>query len=230
MEAIAYIRVSTKEQAIEGCSLDAQEDAIRSYAQMRGFDLVEVIRDEAVSGAKPLDQRPGGARLQEVAREKKVAIIAYKLDRLFRDCADCLNVVKGWDKAGVSLHLLDLGGQAIDTSSAMGRFFLTVMAGAAELERNQIAERTSSTLAYKLSKGEFCGGNPPYGYGLSPDGTRLEKDVDEQRIITVVRKWKARGLSLRKIIKELIAEGFTSIRGRAWHPQKIKQMLNHCTS
>ncbi len=39
----------------------------------------------------------------------------------------------GWDKTGVALHLLDMGGQTVDTGSAMGRFFMTVMAGAAEL-------------------------------------------------------------------------------------------------
>ena len=59
--------------------------------------------------------------------------VQTKLDRLFRNCQDCLQVTALWDRLGISLHLIDLGGQAIDTSSAMGRFFLTVMGGAAEI-------------------------------------------------------------------------------------------------
>ena len=73
--------------------------------------------------------------------------MACKLDRLFRDAADCLNVTKHWDKRNIALHLIDVGGQTIDTSSSMGRFFLTMMAGVAEMERNLIRDRTTRLVA-----------------------------------------------------------------------------------
>ena len=69
------------------------------------------------------------------------AVVAAKLDRLFRDAADCLNMSRRWDDAEVGLHLIDMG---IDTRSAMGRAFLTMAAGFAELERNLIGERTKA--------------------------------------------------------------------------------------
>jgi DNA invertase Pin-like site-specific DNA recombinase len=50
----------------------------------------------------------------------------------------------------VGAHLLDGGGSAIDTSSAMGKFFLIVMASASELEGNQISERTSAVVQHNL--------------------------------------------------------------------------------
>ena len=55
------------------------------------------------------------------------------LDRLFRDAEDALRQTKAWDKAGIALHLVDMGGSGMNTASAMGRMFLTLMA--AELER-----------------------------------------------------------------------------------------------
>ena len=138
--AILYLRVSTTEQATEGISLNVQEDRLRAYCTMRDLDIVQVITDAGVSAGKPLDTRPGGQQLLDTIRRKQAdAVVAYKLDRLFRDCADCLTTTKTWDKKGVALHLVDLGGQTLDTSSPMGRFFLTVMAGAAELERNLVS-------------------------------------------------------------------------------------------
>jgi DNA invertase Pin-like site-specific DNA recombinase len=150
--AIGYVRVSTEEQARDGISLDQQTQAVRAYARMRGLELADVIADEGISAGKSLSARPGGAAiLVAVRRQDAGAVVAYKLDRLFRDCADCLTVTRTWDGLGAPLHLVDLGGQAVDTSSAMGRFFLTVMAGAAELEHNQIRERTSAAMRHKAA-------------------------------------------------------------------------------
>lgn len=77
---------------------------------MRGLELFEVIIDAGVSAGKPLAAREGGRRVLELVRARKVnAVVALKLDRLFRNCADCLTVISGWDKAAVALHLVDLG-------------------------------------------------------------------------------------------------------------------------
>jgi len=141
MRAVAYVRVSTEEQATEGISLEAQNHRVRAYCELRGLELVDIITDAGVSAGKPLARRDGGARLLHLIRRgEAVAVVAFKLDRLFRNCADCLTVTATWDRSGVALHLIDLGGQAVDTSTAMGRFFLTVMAGAAEMERGLVAE------------------------------------------------------------------------------------------
>lgn len=111
MKAIGYIRVSTEEQATEGVSLAAQRATIEAYATMRGLTLAEINTDEGVSGGKDLSSRPQGSRVAELASKGKVrAVIACKLDRLFRDAADCLNTTKEWDRKEVALHLIDVGG------------------------------------------------------------------------------------------------------------------------
>lgn len=112
--AVGYVRVSTQKQAAEGISLDAQEARIRAYCTMRRLDLVDVVVDAGVSAGKyTLDERNGGSRvLTAVSQGQACHVVALKLDRLFRNTIDCLTTVQAWDKAGVSLHLIDMGGRA----------------------------------------------------------------------------------------------------------------------
>jgi len=223
--AVAYVRVSTEEQAAEGVSLDAQIAAVRAYATLRGLDLVDVVVDAGVSAGKPLADRPGGAVVVDLVRRRKVrAVVAVKLDRVFRNAGDCLVVTEGWDKAGVALHLVDMGGQAIDTSSAMGRFFLTVMAGAAEMERNLISERTASALAHKRATGRKSNANATIGLRVAADDETMVVDADEARAIELVRSLRASGHPVREIVEALDRAGIPP-RGARWHATTVNRML-----
>jgi len=227
---IGYVRVSTEEQASSGVSLDAQEAAIRAYCIMRRLDLAEVVVDAGVSAGKPLASREGGRRVLDLVRGGGVvAVVAYKLDRVFRDCADCLGVVRDWDNRGVALHLVDLGGQTIDTSTAMGRFFLTVMAGAAELERNLVGERTKAALAYLRANGVRLG-PPALGWARSEqrdaEGRLAVVEIDDERE-TVMRilELRSQRLSLRGIVGVLTTEGRATKRGGQWAPITVQRVL-----
>ncbi|NIV39357.1 MAG: recombinase family protein [Anaerolineae bacterium] len=225
IKAISYVRVSTVEQASEGISLAAQQDAIRAYARFKNMELVHELTDAGVSAGKPLQERDGGRRLFQYAGYPHIrAVIAFKLDRLFRDAADCLAVTRIWDELEVDLHLVDLGGQPVDTSTAMGRFFLTIMAGVAEMERNLIRERTKAAMAHLKSLGKRVG-SIPYGYKLAPDGRTLLKEPQEQRVIANARALRREGLSLRKISAALQAKGMRSRNGRPFQATQIKRML-----
>jgi site-specific DNA recombinase len=225
-KAVAYLRVSTDEQAQEGISLQVQRQSLEGYAAMRGLELVQVIQDVGVSAGIPLSGREGGERVIEAVFRREVgAVLAFKLDRLFRDCADCLTVTREWDDAGVALHMVDLGGQPVDTSTAMGRFFLTVMAGAAEMERNLIRERTASAMAYKARNGEYLGGRIPYGYDVANDGVKLVPVEREQKVVRKARKLRKDGLSLRAIAAKLHKDGVRTRSGRRFAPVQIKRML-----
>ena len=224
MKAIGYIRVSTEEQAREGVSLEAQERSIRAYAEMRGIDLIEVIADPGVSAKKALSVRHGGQRLLSTLRcGEAEGVIAWKLDRLFRNCAECLVTVEDWDREGTSLHLIDLGGQTVDTRSAMGKFFLTVIAAMAELERNQIRERTSNAMQHKKANGEYTGGRVPYGHRL--EGGELKADIQEQNAIKMARTLHKGGKSLRRIGENLSLHGYLPRNGAKWHASQIKLLV-----
>jgi DNA invertase Pin-like site-specific DNA recombinase len=225
IKAISYVRVSTNEQADEGVSLAAQTASIRAYAAFKGMELVHELSDAGVSASKPLQEREGGRRLFDYASQPRIkAVVSYKLDRLFRDAADCLAVTKEWDELGVDLHLVDLGGQPVDTSTAMGRFFLTIMAGVAEMERNLIAERTKAALSHLKSQGKRTGGIP-YGYKLAADGRTLVKEPEEQRVIANARALRREGLSLRKVSAALRDKGMRSRNGRPFQATQIMRLL-----
>jgi DNA invertase Pin-like site-specific DNA recombinase len=225
--ALAYARVSTEEQVTSGISLDAQRAALTAYCTLRGFELLDTVTDPGVSAAKPLASREGGRRVLELVQSGAVqAVVAYKLDRLFRDCADCLLVTRGWDERQVSLHLVDLGGQAIDTASAMGRFFLSVMAAAAELERNLVGERTSAALAHLKSTGVRLGAE---GLGWRRD--EALDDAGRRRVLPVDAEWatvarivalRRSGLTLRDIAQQLTQEGHPTKRGGRWHASTVR--------
>jgi DNA invertase Pin-like site-specific DNA recombinase len=222
--AVAYIRVSTEEQVSEGVSLEAQEATLRAYCTMRNMELVDLVADPGVSAGKPLADREGGRRVLELVRSGQVgSVVGYKLDRLFRDAADCLNVTSDWDRSGVTLHLVDLGGQAVDTSSAMGRFFLTVMAGAAEMERNLVRERTKAAMAHKKAQGKRVG-QIPFGSRIAEDGEHLEPESDEQQVIEYIRELRDRGMTLRGITARLNEEEVRA-RGERWHLTSVARVL-----
>lgn len=222
---IAYLRVSTEEQATEGISLAAQERAIRAYCDLRNLNLLSVVVDAGISAGKPLSTRPAGNQVMDAVRRKQVnGVVAFKLDRLFRNAQDCLGVTAAWDKQGVALHLLDLGGQSVDTSSAMGRFFLTIMAGAAEMERSLIRERTKLAMGHKSSQGQ-CVGTAPFGKGLALDSVHLVAEPEEQLVIARILALRQNdGLSLRAIAERLNQEGVRS-RGSKWHKTTVQRIL-----
>lgn len=227
---VGYVRVSTEEQASSGVSLDAQEAAIRAYCIMRNLELLEIVVDAGVSAGKPLASREGGRRvLDRVRSGGVVAVIAYKLDRVFRDCADCLGVVREWDEREVALHLVDLGGQTIDTGTAMGRFFLTVMAGAAELERNLIGERTKAALTYLKANGVRLG-PPALGWSRTAerdaDGRLGVIEIEEERdTVARILGLRSQRLSLRCIAVQLTLEGRATKRGGRWQPVTVQRVL-----
>lgn len=224
-KAVCYVRVSTEEQARGGVSLAAQEERLKAYCNMAGLEVVEIIREEGVSGAKPLAVRPGGERLLHLIARKKVKhVVALKLDRLFRDAEDALRQTRAWDKAGIALHLVDMGGQTLNTATAMGRFFLSMMAAFAELERNLIAERTATALAHKKAHREAYAPTP---YGFERVGDTLQENTQEQEIIAQIFAWRQAGWSLRKIAAELNKRGVPTKQGGRWYASTVRYLLQN---
>lgn len=226
MKAVLYIRVSHEDQVAEGHSLAMQEERLRAYCTMRGLDVAEVVVDAGVSAGKPLSSRPGGQRLWTLVAEREAdAVVAFKLDRLFRRAADALTTAERWNETGVGLHLVDFGGMAVDTTSAAGWMFFTMLAGFAEFERRQCGERIKAVKSHCRDAGMFLGGTAPYGYQVAADGG-LEPCEAEQAIIADARELRASGLSLRRIGEELAARGHLPRSGGRWHAETVKSAVN----
>ena len=221
MKAVGYIRVSTEEQAEKGVSLGCQKAKIRAYCQLKDMELVAVIEDAGIS-AKNLN-RPGAQTVIEMARENRIdAVIVYKLDRMFRSTEDALKITRRFDTWGISFHSIL---ETLDTKSAMGKFFFTLTAALAEMERGITAERVKSALSHKRARMEKTGGDVPFGYSLSEKGA-LSPFASEQRAISLMFELKNKGYSFRAIGRELEIQEYRTKRGNVtWHPQTISSIL-----
>jgi DNA invertase Pin-like site-specific DNA recombinase len=225
MQSIGYCRVSTEEQAREGVSLGAQEARLRSYCTAAGLTPVEVIRDEGVSASKPLSSRPGGAALlRAVARRQASHVVVVTLDRAFRNTIDCLTTVQAWDKANVALHLVDHGGQAINTKTAVGRMFLTMLAGFAEMERRLTSERITAALRHKKAQRQAYGPTP---YGFDRQGDRLLPNPTEQAVIRQMYRWRRAGRSLGWIADTLTQRRIPAKRRGQWNAYGVRHILKN---
>jgi len=222
-KAVAYIRVSTEEQALEGVSLSNQRERLQAYCTSKGIEIVEAIADEGISATKALDTRPGGKRLLEVLKRKDVRhVVALKLDRLFRNAEDALKNTSAWERRGIALHLVDLGGQSLDSGSAVGKMMLTMMAAFAEFERNLVSERTAAALAYKRKHNEVFN-HVPFGFNRSDD--MLVPHEGEIAVVDQIRRWRGRGKTFRDIAAFLNNEGIVAKKGGRWYPASVRKVL-----
>jgi len=225
MKVMGYVRVSTEEQAREGVSLKAQEDKIKKYADLHNLDLVEVIRDEGKSG-KDLN-REGIQKVITLCKDRSVDhLVVYKMDRLTRRTLDLLTLVEEVFKPNrVQFHSIS---EKVDTSTAQGKFFLTITGAMAQMERDLISERTKEALQYKISKGELVG-SPPLGFEAIEK--ELRKTQDELIVVQEIFKMKrGRGkskLSLRQIANRLNEKVIPTKRGGKWYAGTVRYILRN---
>jgi len=199
-KALLYARVSTEEQVMQGASIEAQIERMKSYCAAANLTPALIMDEEAVSGSVSLFNRKKGSLIPGLTARREIKhIIAIKLDRLFRNALDCLETVQKWDKQDVVLHLIDMGGASLHTRSAMGKFFIGMAASFAELERNLISERTTLAINFKKANG-FVYGPVPYGFKEVVDPVKgrclcvQEEDIAIVRLIFALRKrWYSYG-------------------------------------
>lgn len=224
MEAISDSRVSTEEQVKESVSLAAQEARVRADGAVAGLSLVESLRDEGVSAARPLATRPGGAVLLRALARHQAQHVVVTLDRACRSTIDGLSTVQAVDKAGISLHVVDHGGQSMATAIAVGRMFLTMLAGFAEMDKRLIGERTAAAMRHKKARHQAYVRTP---YGFDREGDVLRPNPAEQAVIGQVQDWQRAGKSLPWIAGELARRQVPTKRGGPWDAGTGRYLLRN---
>lgn len=221
MKAIAYLRVSTREQAESGLGLDAQRAACESLAADMGAELLAVHVDAGVSGGSDLDKCP--ALLDALdALDKGAVLIVAKRDRLGRDVYRLALVERMAARAGASIVSADGAGNGDDPAALLMRRMVDAFA---EYERQLIAARTRAALARKKAKGERVGA-PPFGFRVDEDGSTLIPDDREQRIREAIASARAKGLSYRVIARALNDEGLHNRAGRPFNHVTVHRIAN----
>ena len=218
---LGYIRVSTEEQAEQGISPEAQETQIRAYCEAHGLILADLIFDNGIS-AKTIRKRPGLVQALKTLRAGDVDGIAVtKLDRLSRSTRDVLDLVARAEREGWQVHSI---GEHLDTSSPSGRFVLTILAGLAQMEREQTAERTKAALAELRRQGRRTSGRPPFGFRFE-DGREVEVP-GELELLQRLLALKADGLGAQRIANAMNEAGTGNPRtGGAWNRGTVQAIL-----
>ena len=137
-----YARVSTKGQAKDGNSLEAQEKVLREHG------AVEVYKD-AFTGTKA--HRPELDRLLQEIQPGDTLIIT-KLDRVARSVTQGIELINQLIDKGVKVHILNMG---LMDNTPSGKLIRTVMLAFAEFERDMIVERTTEGKAIAREKADF---------------------------------------------------------------------------
>ncbi|MAG10966.1 hypothetical protein CMI44_01500 [Candidatus Pacearchaeota archaeon] len=189
-----YVRVSTQEQASQGYSLDAQQEALENYAKALGYDIFKIYRDEGKS-AKDL-KRPEMMKMLEDAEKKKFsAIFIYKLDRFSRSLKDLILTIDKLKNLGIDFVSLQ---DKIETTSASGKLMFHIISAFAEFERNIIGDRTKFGMERKAKEGGFIT-KAPKGYQLVDKELILHKNSNEIR--EIFEKFIESDISLTKLAK-----------------------------
>lgn len=223
--AIAYFRVSTDSQGLDGYGMQAQRDDVRTYCDRKGYELIDEYEEveSGKSNHRPqLDEALNAMATMRNEAGKTPILVISKIDRLTRD----LHFLTKLQREQVRFEAIDMP----DANSTM----IQIMVSFAEHERKRISERTKAGLAkakVRLAKEGRKLGNP----NLQPGNKESAAVATAAR----VRKSQTFAERLRPIYDECIAEGKTSLkdiaeclnsksrttaRGKAWSTATVQNL------
>ena len=217
-QAIGYLRVSSTQQAQEGASLEAQQAKIEQWCLANGYELVNVFKDEGISG-KRMDTRQG---LQDALAsiKKGNAFVFYSMSRVARSTKDMLAIGELITKKKADMVSLI---ENIDTTSASGKMMFQMLAVLAEFERNLVGERTATVLQNKKANSQVYTNQTPYGF-KAVNG-RLEQVKQEVKVVTEIQQARAKGQTLQSIADSLNSRNIPTKTNKQWQPSTIHLLL-----
>ncbi len=223
-KAIAYVRVSTNDQAESGAGLAAQRAAIEAYAKRNGLEVTAWNEDAGISGAAAIEDRPGLLAAIGQLRRGDVLLIA-KRDRIARDTFLSLVIEKAVGKRGAVIASADGVGNGDGPADA---FMRSIMDAAAQFERGLIRQRTRAAMAAKRRAGERIG-EVPFGWDADAEGNLIE-NAAEQKVIACILDCRRAGMSLRQIAAILNGQAVTTKKGRSWYGETVRSILERAAA
>ncbi len=216
---VGYVRVSTDDQNL---GPEAQTAALRAWCEREGDELAATFTDHGVSGAAPLERRPG--LVQAVDALKPIGatvLLVAKRDRLARDIVVTAMVERLVERQGGAVLAADGTGNVDGPEGMLMRGIVDLFA---QYERAIIRARTRAALQVKRSRGEYTGGRVPYGHRLSDDGVTLMEEPSESELVRSACELRSQGLSLRQVAARLAERGFLSRTGRVLDPRQVSRL------
>jgi DNA invertase Pin-like site-specific DNA recombinase len=220
VRAAIYIRVSTEEQAEEGFSLGAQEERLQAYCEAQGWDVAGVYADKGHTGRK-INTRDEYRRML-AEREKWDTILVLKMDRIHRNSKNFMIMMEDLEKWGKKFTSMQ---EELDTSTSIGRFVVDMIQRIAQLESEQIGERTYMGMAQKAETGGLLGFNPPFGYEIANNDLKVIES--EAKVVLEIFERYASGESMNAIARYLNERSVFTRRGGRWTLYSIRQILHN---
>ena len=157
-----YVRVSTDAQFEEGYSIDAQEKKLKQWCELKDYTNYQVYQDGGWSGSN-IDRPAMKQLISDILNQKVSRVVVYKLDRLSRSQKDTLFLLEEvFIPNDVEFYSMN---ENFDTSTPYGKAMIGILSVFAQLERENIRERTRMGMYERVKDGYWMGGNGiPFGY------------------------------------------------------------------
>ena len=224
MTIYVYLRLSTDEEK-QANSFAIQRASIDSFAKDNELEPIYKYFQDKKSGGAELHKKLGLMELLNTIK-KNDKVIVQKIDRLSRD-----TLQMGWIRTeiarkGAELIIVDTNG---DSNDPMQKLMEQIVSSFAEYERQMIRTRIKATMEHKKSKGEKLGGSIPFGYDVEEvdNKKKLIKNDLEQKVISSIKRYRKKGLSLGAIAKKLNDKGITTKTNKEFQSMQIKRILDY---
>ena len=223
-QAVIYTRYSPRPGESDSCKVQAEK--CRAYCGIHDMRILAEYRDEGLSGATL--NRPGLAEALELCCKKKAALVVYALARFARSTKDAIETVDQLDKAHADFVCVS---ESIDTTTPHGRFMFTLTAALAQLEREQIADRTSVSMRVHQKNGRRMSRFAPYGWEVDPeDPKQLILVEDEATNIVAIMSMFENRFNYAQIAKRLNEENVPYRNQRPWYREAVRRIAQRAVA
>ena len=193
-----YARVSTDAQAEEGYSIDFQKEKLTAYAKSMPTtpESIEYYIDDGYSGGS-LDRPQMQKMIIDAEKHDITHVIVYKLDRLSRSQKDTLHLIEDiFIPNGIAFISIS---ESFNTATPFGRAVIGILSVFAQLERENIYERTRNGMQKRVEDGYWMGGGVvPFGYDYDQNQGILVKNKDAE-IVEQIYNLYLKGYSMQRI-------------------------------
>ena len=199
-----YIRVSTDAQSEEGYSLEMQEQKLRQWCDFKDYHDCELYCDGGWSGSNL--ERPDMKRMiADIMSHRIKRVVVYKLDRLSRSQKDTIFLLDDvFIPNGIEFYSIN---ENFDTSTPYGKAMIGILSVFAQLERENIRERTKMGMQARVRDGYWMGGDrTPFGYDYDQEQDILVPNEHAQDVKDIFRLY-LQGYSTTKLARMFPVSG-----------------------